>query len=77
MPKHDVTIEIPKRSLLAKDIEFTVRSNGGMLGTLLVGKGNIEWVPANHHVHKRRLSWEKFADMMESQGKSTRMKKKS
>lgn len=77
MPTHDVTIEIPKKSIQAKDIQFTVKSDGGMLGTLLISKGNVEWVPANHSVRKRRLSWERFADLMQDQGRKARIKKKS
>jgi hypothetical protein len=76
MPTHDVTIEIPKKSIQAKDIQFTVKSDGGMLGTLLVSKGNIEWIPANHSVRKRRLTWERFAAMMQSEGRKARIKKK-
>ena len=37
-------------------------------------KGNIEWVPATNSVKKRRLSWERFAELMESQGNIARMK---
>jgi len=77
MPTHDVTIEIPKKSIQATDIKFTVKSDGGMLGSLLVSKGNIEWIPANNSVRKRRLTWERFAQMMESEGRKARIKKKS
>lgn len=77
MPTHDVTIEIPKKSIQAKDIKFTVKSDGGMLYSLLVSKGNIEWIPANNSVRKRRLTWERFAQMMESEGRKARIKKKS
>lgn len=77
MPTHDVTIEIPKKSIQAKDIKFTVKSDGGMLGSLLDSKGNIEWIPANNSVRKRRLTWERFAQMMESEGRKARIKKKS
>jgi len=75
MPTHDVTVEIPKKSIQAKDIQFGIKSDGSMLGTLLVSKGNIEWIPANNKVRKRRLSWEGFAEMMNSQGRNTRMNK--
>jgi hypothetical protein len=77
MQTHDVTIEIPKKSIQAKDIKFTIKSDGGMLGCLLVSKGNIEWIPANNSVRKRRLTWERFAQMMASEGRKARIKKKS
>ena len=71
---HDVSFEIPQKFVLAKDVVFEVKSDGAKLGSLLISKGNIEWVPANNSVKKRRLSWEKFAQLMESEGKVARIK---
>ena len=73
MPTHDVSFEIPQKVVLSKDIQFEIKSDGSKLGTLLISKGNIEWVPANNSVKKRRLSWEKFADMMETKGTVARI----
>jgi len=75
MATHDVSFEIPQKFVLAKDVEFQIRSDGAKLGKLLISKGNLEWVPANHSVKKRRLTWEKFAALMESEGKATRIRK--
>ncbi len=74
MAKHDVSFEIPQKLVLSKDIVFEIKSDGSKLGKLLISKGNIEWVPANNSVKKHRLTWEKFASMMESEGKEARMK---
>jgi hypothetical protein len=52
-----------------------VNSDGAKLGTLLISKGNIEWVPANKSVKKYRLSWERFAETMEASGKLAKRKK--
>ena len=68
MPKHDVTLDLHTKVVAHKDIEVGVRSDGSKLGTLLVSKGNIEWLPANNSVNKYRLSWEKFAEVMEEVG---------
>ena len=68
MPKHDVTLDLHTKVVAHKDIEVSVRSDGSKLGTLLVSKGNIEWLPANKSVNKYRLSWEKFAQVMEQVG---------
>lgn len=75
MPSHDVSISIPQKLVLAKDVEFEIKSDGARLGTLMVSKGNIEWRPAKASVNKRRLSWEKFAALMEDEGKVARIKK--
>ena len=75
MPNHEVLFEIPQKGVLAKDIRFEIKSDGNKLGTLLVSQGNIEWVPANHSVRKRRLSWERFANLMEEKGTVARIKR--
>lgn len=75
MPSHDVSFEIPQKFVLAKDVEFEVKSDGMKLGTLLISKGNVEWIPANNSVNKCRLSWEKFAELMETEGKVARIRK--
>lgn len=67
MAIHEVTIQNANKVLLSKDVEIEVKSDGKKLGKLLISKGNIEWMPANHSVNKRRLSWEKFAELMEEQ----------
>ncbi len=74
MPSHKVALRLPAKLILAKDVEFDVKSDAKKLGTLLVSKGNIEWVPANHSVRKKRLSWEKFAELMETSGRTKRMR---
>jgi hypothetical protein len=73
MANHQVSIKIPQKMILSKDVKFEIRSDDRKLGELLVSKGNLEWVPANATFKKRRLSWEKFALMMEKRGKVARM----
>ncbi|MDO8208748.1 MAG: hypothetical protein Q7T38_13145 [Gallionella sp.] len=75
MASHDISFKIPQKFILSKDVEFEVKSNGAKLGTLLISQGNVEWIPANKSVNKRRISWEKFAALMEAEGKITRIKK--
>jgi hypothetical protein len=41
-----------------------VKSDGRLLGELLVSKGTIDWRPGRHH-YTVRLTWEKFARLME------------
>ena len=74
MASHDVSFLVPQKFVLAKDVEFHVRSDGGRLGKLLISKGNIEWVPAYKSVKKRRLSWEQFDQLMRTQGREARIK---
>lgn len=74
MPAHEIQFQIPAKQVLKKDVEFDIKSDGKKLGTLLVSQGNIEWVPANNSVKKKRLSWERFAEIMEERGKTRRMR---
>ncbi len=67
MPKHDIYLTIPPKTVLHKDTEFDVYSDDSMLGTLKVSKGSIEWRPANH-IHGYHLSWEEFGRLMQENG---------
>ncbi len=52
-----------------KDFEIAVRNDEGKLGTLLISKENLEWLPKGNSVNKRRLSWKEFAEFMDQYGK--------
>jgi hypothetical protein len=69
MPKHDVVLNLHTKVVAHKDVELVVRSDDNKLGTLLISKGNIEWLPANNSVTKYRLSWERFAEFMADYGR--------
>ena len=57
-----------------KDFEVVVRNNNGKLGTLLISKGNLEWLPKGNYVNKKRLSWTKFAEFIEEYGRPVKKK---
>ncbi|HEY7703872.1 MAG TPA: hypothetical protein VID03_03490 [Acidimicrobiia bacterium] len=63
MPRHDVEIELPAKVVLHKDVLFTVKSDGVMLGELRVSKGSIDWRPANKQT-PIQLDWERFDAVM-------------
>lgn len=65
---HDVRVRIDTAVVAHKDFEVVVRTGGNKLGTLLISKGNIEWLPKGNSVNKRRLSWDKFGTFMEVHG---------
>jgi hypothetical protein len=75
MPIHDISFTIQEKILLSKDMTFDIKSDGTKLGTVLISKGNIEWLPAGNSVNKRSLSWEAFAALMEGQGREAKVKK--
>lgn len=56
------------------DFEVIINHNSSKLGTLLISKGNIEWLPKGNSVNKQRLSWLKFAEFMEENGRPVKAK---
>jgi hypothetical protein len=71
---HEVSIDLNAKFVLHKDVEIEVKADGAKLGTILISKGNIEWLPVNNSVNKHRLTWSKFAEMMELHGRQVKVK---
>ncbi len=70
---HEVTLDISTKFVLHKDVTIEVKKDGRKLGTALISKGNIEWVPVGNSVNKKRLSWAKFAELMVAEGKDIKI----
>jgi hypothetical protein len=72
---HEVRVKIDTAVVGNKDFEILVKTtDGGKLGTLLISKGNVEWLPKGNSVNKKRLSWARFAEFMEEHGKPVKAK---
>ena len=63
MAEHVVTFTVPQRPLERRDIEFDVRADGEMLGTLKVSRGGMVWRPRDH-TYGYYLSWEKLDEVI-------------
>ncbi len=77
--KHEVTLDLCKNSVVAvgkTDIKINVSFDTGKRGTLLISKGNIQWITSPKSVKAHKLTWKKFAEKME-EGKPIRKKKKT
>lgn len=78
---HDVSARLHTKVVAHKDLEIEVKTitegSQTKLGTLLISKGNIEWLPKGNSVNKRRLTWVEFAALLEENGKVVKVKKKS
>lgn len=72
MATHDVNLNLHTKVVAHKDVEIEVKSDGSKLGTLLISKGNVEWLPTNNSVNKFRLSWEQFSRFMVEHGRQVR-----
>lgn len=70
MPAHDIDVTIPAQTVKNKDMdmEVVVRADGHVFGRVRISKGSIDWVPANSD-HPRRMSWERFAEVMDERGR--------
>lgn len=72
---HEVQAKINTTIVRHKDLEIVVKTTkDGKVGTLLISKGNVEWLPKGNSVNRRRLSWWRFAALMEQEGR--RIKKR-
>ena len=72
---NEVSLDIKTKFVLHKDVEVEIKTDGAKLGTLLISKGNVEWVPSGNSVNKYRLPWKTFAKLMEEQGKQVQIKR--
>lgn len=69
---HEVIMDVSSKFVLHKDVSVEIKKDGKKLGTVLISKGNIEWVPSGNSVNKKRLSWSKFAELMEQEGRDVK-----
>ncbi len=65
---HDVRFSIPDRELGKADIEFKIKKNGKVFGTLRVSKGSIVWLPKDTS-YGHKIGWNTFHDVMRQQKK--------
>ena len=73
MATHEVDFSIPRRTLGRADVEFKVRRDGKMHGTLIVSNGSVVWFPSGTS-YGYKLGWKRFAELMED--KATRFEKR-
>jgi len=59
MAKHDVSFQIPMRSLGKEDVIFRVMADDELLGTLKVSKGAVVWWPGNAKLGYK-MDWARF-----------------
>jgi hypothetical protein len=75
---HEVSAKLHTKVVAHKDLEIEIKTiddgKSSKLGTLLISKGNIEWLPKGNSVNKKRLSWVQFAALVEEHGKTVKVK---
>ncbi len=75
---HEIRAKLRTKVVAYKDLEVKVKTvddgKPSKLGTLLISKGNIEWLPKGNFVHKRRFTWAQFAALIEGNGRTVKVK---
>ncbi len=66
MPKHDVFFNIPQRALGKADVEFQVKRDGTVLGTLAISNGSVVWFPKGT-TYGLKMGWSKFDRLMQDE----------
>ena len=59
MAEHEIVSRIPTIEVLNTDVEFDVRSDGKLLGRLLVSRGQLEW-KRRYARRPHVIYWEEF-----------------
>lgn len=68
---HQVTFNVPDYPVSRSDIEFDIKRDGAMFGTLKVSKGGIVWRPRDNR-YGYILSWDKIDCIAETGGRKER-----
>ena len=74
MAKHEVAFDVPKRPLGRADIEFTVKADGAVLGTLTVSNGSLVWFPKGT-TKGCKMGWSKFDRLMQEEATKVERRK--
>ena len=64
MTQHDVSFEVPRRPLGRADVQFVIKKNRAVLGTLTVSNGSVVWFPKGT-THGCKMGWKKFDELMQ------------
>ena len=60
---HTVTVKVPARPVARADVEFVVKKNDGVLGSLKISQGAVNWL-AKGTTYSCKMSWAKFDKVM-------------
>jgi hypothetical protein len=58
------TVELTKKGS-NNSLSIKVRSGGVLLGTLIMGKGSVEWWPKKNETNHLKKDWKSFVALLE------------
>ena len=76
--EHEVKAELKQPFSLTREgsaLEFEILADGGILGTLSIGKGSIGWKGRSDH-RVLPLGWSQFVRLMERQRKERKSRRR-
>lgn len=75
---HEIHLATNIDQVVNKDVTLVIKTgpkdNLKKLGSLLISKGNVEWLPAGNHVNKFQIGWAELAALLEKEGKAVKAK---
>jgi len=67
---HEVLFKYPKGRIIGNsDIEFEIKDDNELLGTLKVSRGSVKWVEKGKK-KEHEISWEQFSNYMKKRPQS-------
>ena len=63
MAKHDVSFSVPQRPLGRADVEFLIKRDGKVHGTLKISNGSVVWFPKGTS-YGLKTGWANFERLM-------------
>ncbi len=65
-----VIVDVPHEVELTKQtsknsMTIEIRRGNALLGTLLMGRGSVQWWPSGNSVHALKKNWQSFAAMLD------------
>jgi hypothetical protein len=60
------SVELTKRAS-SNSLKLEVRSGKELLGTLIMGRGSVQWWPNGNSTNDFKRSWKEFAKLLETQ----------
>ena len=70
MAVHRVELALPPTDIQNTDVIVSVWADDELLGELRISRGTVDWRPT-HHQNVWSMEWERFDEMMRTNGRRT------
>jgi len=70
---HEVTLQLKPIQVKNRDVEVSIKKKGKKIGSILISKGNVVWMPSGKQVRGYQLTWDELQNLMRDEGKEVRV----